>query len=191
MSAETPPTDKQIRIAIATIIRNALNSLYNPGLAIPVWDHWILKQDLGESAAALRIKSGVDKGKIHGWMIGLSGINRKRPDAEVNKMGAARLKTIGINRRDIARSYRIWCAIQLNTGDANNESETNSENVLADEIEKVSDAFSSNPMLGISNSLLQGHSELQFEPIDTFNFDGTMANVAQGTLTVFVHRTIS
>lgn len=185
--AAVPPTDKEIRIAIAEVIRTALTSLYTVNPA-NVYDHWILSHALGESAALLRPDSGVSKGKVHTWMIGLAGIDRERPDKRDNR---GSLRKVGPNRRDIVRNYRIWAYYDLDSGTDGSESENNSENNITLELEKVSDAFSLAPILGIDNEWLQGHDELQFHLIDTFEFGETICHVAQGKLAVHLYKPIA
>lgn len=185
-------TDIEIRQAIASIINSSLISLYGSDMKVRVHDHWMLAQALGEDAGALRVLEGAEAGKIHAWMIGLSGVGRTRPDVSQNEMGNARLKTVGPKRRDTLRSYRVWCYHYIDSGTSGSESTTNSDSILSTEIEKVADAFSLNPTLGISNPFIQGHKELQFAPIDTFAFGkGGLANIAQGTLEVVVYRDLT
>jgi hypothetical protein len=181
------PTDVEIRKAIAETIREALVELYSGqgtlGQEVKVHDHWLWGFALGENAAVLRVTVGAEKGKIHAWMIGLQGISRQRPQPQSdvpNRQGAYRLRNMGPNRRDLLRSYRVWCYHQLDTGDTDN----NSENRLALEIEAIADAFSKNPQLGIDNEWMMGAEEIQFSPIDVFKFGEAQANVAQGTLNV-------
>lgn len=181
-----PPTDVDIRQAIASTIRGALVGLYGSTLGneILVHDHWLWGFSLGENAALLRIKTGASKGKMHGWLIGLSSVNRERPEPKNGLQGAHHLRNRNPNRRDVLRSYRVWCYHQLDTGTANLESDENSENRLAIEIEAVSDAFSRAPLMGIDNEWLMGNEELQFSLIDVFKFGEVQANVAQGSLGV-------
>ncbi|CAN5183082.1 hypothetical protein BH09PAT1_BH09PAT1_8850 [soil metagenome] len=190
MDTQTPPTDIEIRKAIAEVIRGALHTLYGEPVAsaVIVHDHWLWGFSLGENAALLKVRTGAEKGKMHGWLIGLSSIDRKRPEPTGGAQGAHHLRNRNPNRRDILRSYRIWCYHQLDTGTAGLESDENSENRLAIEIEAVSDAFSRLPLMGIDNVWLMGNEELQFSLIDVFSFGGSQANVAQGSLGVRVQR---
>jgi len=180
------PSDVDIRKAIASVIRGALVELYaDDDLAneVKVHDHWLWGFALGENAAVLRVTNGVEKGKIHAWMIGVQAVTRQRPvsQSEVpNRQGAHRLRNMGPNRRDILRSYRVWCYHQLDTG----TTDENSENRLTIEIEAIADAFSRNPLIGIDNVWLMGAEEIQFSPIDVYKFGEAQANVAQGTLNV-------
>ena len=181
-----PPTDIDIRKAIAATIRTALVDLYGStdGNEIIIHDHWLWGFSLGENAALLRVKSGAEKGKIHGWLIGLNSVQRARPNPVSGAQGSHHLRNRNPNRRDILRSYRVWCYHQLDTGTAGIESDENSENRLALEIEAVADEFSKHPLMGIDNEWLMGNEELQFAPIDVFKFGEAQANVAQGTLGV-------
>jgi hypothetical protein len=183
------PTDIEIRQAIASTIRNAVNNLYGGeiGNGIIIHDHWLWGFSLGENASLLRVKAGQEKNQIHGWIIGLNAISRQRPSGQTevaDRQGAYRLRKVGVNRRDLLRSYRVWCYHQLDTGD----SDSNSENRLAIETEAVADEFSKNPLMGIDNEWLMGNEELQFGSIDVFKFGEAQANVAQGTLNVRVHK---
>jgi hypothetical protein len=179
------PNDVEIRKAIAATIRAGLIKLYGSplGSEVIIHDHWLWGFALGENAALLKVETGVDKGKIHGWLVGLQSVTRMRPQPQgdvPNRQGAHRLRNSNPNRRDLLRSYRVWCYHQLMTGD----SDDNSENRLALEIEAVADEFSRSPLMGIDNEWLMGNEEIQFSPIDVFNFGESMANVAQGTLNV-------
>lgn len=190
MQTQVPPTDIEIRQAIASVVRGALVDLYGEPLAseVIIHDHWLWGFSLGENAALLKVRTGVEKGRMHGWLIGLSSINRERPEPKDGKQGAHHLRNRNPNRRDILRSYRLWCYHQLDTGTAGLESEENSENRLAIEIEAVSDAFSKLPLMGIDNVWLMGNEELQFTLVDVFEFGSAYANVAQGSLGVRVQR---
>jgi hypothetical protein len=190
MQTTPPPTDVEIRKAIASVIRNALVELYGATLGneVIIHDHWLWGFSLGENAALLRVKTGAEKGIIHGWIVGVNSTDRQRPEPKGGAQGAHHLRNRNPNRRDILRSYRVWCYHQLDTGTAGLESDENSENRLAIEIEAVADAFSKLPLMGIDNEWLMGNEELQFPVIDVFTFNNTQANVAQGTLGVRVQR---
>ena len=190
MQTVSPPTDVQIRKAIASVIRDALVDLYGSTLGneIIIHDHWLWGFSLGENAALLKVRTGTEKGKMHGWIIGLNSVGRDRPEPKGGAQGAHHLRNRNPNRRDVLRSYRVWCYHQLDTGTAGSESDENSENRLAIEIEAVADAFSRLPLMGIDNEWLMGNEELQFSLIDVFNFGGTQANVAQGSLGVRLQR---
>lgn len=190
MQTQAPPTDVEIRIAIASVIRGALIDLYGNTLGneVIIHDHWLWGFSLGENSALLKVRTGAEKGKMHGWLIGLASVNRERPEPRGGMQGAHHLRNRNPNRRDILRSYRLWCYHQLDTGTAGQESLENSENRLAIEIEAVSDAFSRLPLMGIDNEWLMGNEELQFSLIDVFSFGGAQANVAQGSLGVRVQR---
>lgn len=177
-----PPTDVEIRKAIAATIRKSLISHHGTDLGskIIIHDHWLWGFALGENAALLRITTGIEKGRIHGWLIGLAAVSRTRPEPRNTKEGVHRLRNINPNRRDLLRSYRVWCYHQLETG----TSDDNSENSLALEIEAVADEFSRSPLMGIDNEWLMGNEEIQFSPVDVFKFGEAQANVAQGTLGV-------
>lgn len=184
MTQATPPvTDVQIRQAIAATLRNALVELHGAELGnqIRIHDHWLWGFSLGENIALLRVKEGTEKGKVHGWIIGLNAVSRNRPGQSTEtSQGQYHLRKNNINRRDILRSYRVWCYHQLDTG----ESADNSENRLALEIESVSDAFSKNHLLGLTNEWFMGHEDLQFPLVEVFDFGDIQANVAQGSLGV-------
>jgi hypothetical protein len=187
-------TDKQIRQAIALKIKEALKAFYgvdDSDFHIRIHDHWILSSTTGQDQNMVKIRQGEEKGKIHGWMIGLASVTREQPSSAAgDSQGARRLKLVNVNRRDTLRSYRVWCYHQLDTGTAGNESEENSENRLAAEIEAVADYFSNYPTLGIDDPQMMGHEELQFRPIDTFTFGSSLANVAQGTLDIRIQKPI-
>ena len=181
-----PPTDTLIRQSIAGVIRKALVNLYgsSKGDAVIIHDHWLWGFSLGENASLLKVTTGEELGLIHGWLIGLSGVSRARPDANNAKQGVHHLRNRSINRRDVLRSYRVWCYHQFNVG----TSAENSENTLASEIEEVADELSRTTLLDIDNPSMMGHEELQFAPIDVFHFNGIQANVAQGTLNVRIQK---
>lgn len=187
-----PPSDKVIRQGIAQTIRNGLLKLYSTDVAnaVLIHDHWLWGFNLGENAALLRVESGTETGKVHGWIIGLASVSRERPygSGGSDSQGSYRFRKIGPNRRDILRHYRIWCYHQLDTGDYGTESESNSENRLADEIDAVADEFSLTPLLGIDNPHILGHEDIQYSPIDVYRFDDTQVNVAQGVLGVRLYR---
>ena len=187
-----PPTDIDIRKAIASVIRGALVDLYGAELGgqVIIHDHWLWGFSLGENAALLKIREGVEKGKIHGWLIGLNSVQRARPQPVNSPQGAHHLRNRNPNRRDVLRSYRVWCYHQLDTGTANLESDENSENRLSIEIEAVADAFSKLPLMGIDNEWLMGNEELQFSIVDVFKFGEVQANVAQGTLGVRLQKAL-
>lgn len=184
------PTDVEIRKAIASVIRGSLIELYGSTLGnqIIVHDHWLWGFSLGENAALLKVRDGSEKGKIHGWLIGLNSVQRQRPQPTNTPQGAHHLRNRNPNRRDVLRSYRVWCYHQLDTGTVDLESDENSENSLAIEIETVADAFSKLPLMGIDNEWLMGNEELQFSLVDVFKFGEVQANVAQGSLGVRVQR---
>lgn len=184
------PTDIQIRQAIAATIRVGLVKLYGAALGnqVIVHDHWLWGFNLGENASLLRVKEGVEAGKVHGWLIGLNSVQRARPEPTDTRQGVYHLRNRNPNLRNILRSYRVWCYHQLDTGTTDNESNENSENRLAIEIDAVADEFSISPLMGIDNEHLMGNEELQFAPIDVFKFNELQANVAQGTLAVRIRK---
>ncbi len=186
-TAGNPPTDVEIRKAIAACIRTALVDLYGATLAnaVRIHDHWLWGFSLGENAALLSVTSGAEIGKVHGWMIGLAGVSRTRPQPNTNTpQGVYHLRKTNPNRRDDLRNYRVWCYHQIDAGTDGMESDENSENRLAIELAAVSDEISRQNILGIDNEWVMGHEELQFPLIDVFKFGGIQANVAQGTLGV-------
>ena len=140
MQTVSPPTDVQIRKAIASVIRDALVDLYGSTLGneIIIHDHWLWGFSLGENAALLKVRTGTEKGKMHGWITGLNSVGRDRPEPKGGAQGAHHLRNRNPNRRDVLRSYRVWCYHQLDTGTAGSESHENSENRLAIEIGRVS-----------------------------------------------------
>lgn len=185
--ADTPPTDAEIRTAIANTIRTSLSTAYAQSpLQIRVYNHWILNLNIGEIAASLTVREGSEAGLIHGWLVGLQSVSRERPAKVGRATSAYDLREVGSCRRDIVRKYRIWGFYQLDTGTLGNEDTTNSETLLAEELEIIADAFSNNPTLGIVNSCMRGHTELQFGNVDVFSFGDYQANVAQGTLDVLL-----
>jgi len=192
MQTVPAPSDIEIRKAIASTIRGALVELYGATLGnqIVVHDHWLWGFALGENASLLKIREGTEKGKIHGWLIGMNSIIRQRPRPINSPQGAHHLRNRNPNRRDVLRSYRVWCYHQLDTGTANLESDENSENSLAIEIEAVADAFSRSPSMGIENEWLLGNEELQFPLVDVFKFGEVQANMAQGTLGVRLQKAL-
>lgn len=184
----SPPTDLEIRQAMSVVIRNTLIDLYGStvGEAVIIHDHWLWGFSLGENASLLKVKSGVEKGKIHGWLIGVNSVSRARPEPTGGAQGSHHLRNRNPNRRDILRSYRVWCYHHLDTGTAGSESDENSENRLITEIDAVADAFSKDTLMGIDNPWLMGNEELQFPVVDVFKFGESQANVAQGTIGVRV-----
>ena len=76
MQTVSPPTDVQIRKAIASVIRDALVDLYGSTLGneIIIHDHWLWGFSLGENAALLKVRTGTEKGKMHGLMLLISNI---------------------------------------------------------------------------------------------------------------------
>lgn len=188
-----PPTDTDIRKALAQVIRTALVSLYGSTLGneVVIWDHWPLAFNLGESGSVVMVYEGIEQGIIHAWAIGLNGISRKRPEAKINDQGTNRLKTVGPSRRDQVKTYRVWCLRQLDLGTAGHESDDNSESILSTEVDVVADAISLSPLLGITNPWLQGHEEIQFSPIDTFIFSEQMVNIAQGNINIVLQRPLA
>lgn len=185
----TVATDAQIKQALQTQISAALTSLYtgsSPVVVPKVYNRWILSHDLGESAALLRATEGKYKGKIHAWMIGVDALKRSRSD-EKNGYMSGSFKKVGPHRRDTFRTYKVWAYTQLDTG----TDIDNSEDRLAIEVEYVSDWISKQPMLGLVQSAIQGHTELQFPVIDTFAFGEVQANVAQGSITVIMYKDLT
>lgn len=188
-----PVTDAEIREAIGATIRAGLQKIYSPEIAdaVIIHNHWLWGFNIGDNASLLTVESGPELGKIHGWLIGLSSVIRTRPSRSGNALdlqGYNHLRKTGINRRDILRTYRIWCYHQLDTGIDDVNVMANSENQLANEIDMVADEFSLTPTLGLDNPNLIGHEELQYTPIDVFRFDDVKANTAQGTLGVRMQR---
>jgi hypothetical protein len=180
------PTDLEIRQAIENTLRQGLIDYHGATLGneIIIHNHWVWGFSFSESAAALKILSGTEKGKIHGWLIGLDNVSRTRPQSDGSREGFRRLKNMNPNRRDIARGYKIWSFHQYYVGDAGNESQTNSETQMVLEFEAVADKFSKTIDLGIDNPWFLGHEELQAPLVDVFDVDSALVNAAQGTLVV-------
>ena len=131
----------------------------------------------------MKSKEGDLTGFVNGWMIGSSGIERSRPDEKDGfKKGSMRYK--GPGRRDIVKKYKIWAFKEFDFGTEDNEDTENSELQLIQELDYVGDYFSKNPQLGLSNDLMLGHGELQFQNIGVFNNGEIIANVAQGTVDI-------
>ena len=189
-------SDKELRQAIVAVIEEALKDLYNipqnEALHVRLHDHWVLSFSVNETANMLKVnKEGhPEKGKIHGWMVGIDAIQRFRPEPTNTMEGNFRLKNTNPNRRDILHSYKVWCYHALEEGVIGQESETNSENILTAELEAVCNAFSNHPTLGLTDSSVLGHTELQFKKVDTLKFGESQANVAQGVLEVRLRRAI-
>lgn len=186
-------TDSQIKNALGDKIVAALNDLYSTSTnLIPVYRHWILSHKLGEVANLMKVTSGTEMGKVHGWMIGTSSSKRNRPDTS-NDLSAAhigKLRKIGPNRRDIIKGYRVWCYHQLDDISTSTEVD-NSENRLVTEIEHIAKKIDESPKLGISDFSFQGHSGISFDNIDTFAFGENLINVAQGNIEVYLFQDIS
>lgn len=186
--------DREIKNAIGDLIEAAVSTYYT-GLAKDIHPRvhrrWVLSHNLGESAALLKAIAGEDRGKVHAWMIGNNGYKRIRPTRSgEDYIGLAvngSLGKVGPNVRYLIKSYRIWCYVQLETGDDDN----NSENTLMSEIEYVANHLSKYPTLGITTKEIQGHTELSFEPIDVFKFGEIQANVAQGQIDVYLFEPIT
>lgn len=190
-------TEKEVRLAIAASIKNALNDLYitqniDSNMEVNVQDHWVLTFDIDRSAAALRALDGTDAGKIHGWMIGLSSLEKENEVIgqdlkqlfKINRgCNPNAIKETASNRRQVFATYKIWAFMETNLGDPDDESNSNSENALSRELEAVSRWFSKDYGLGIQTlNGFVGHTELQFKQIAIFSFGESIANGAKGTL---------
>jgi hypothetical protein len=192
------PKDKDFRIAIANIITSSLTSLYSGANVNPViHNHWPLSFALGEAANVLRARQGKYKNKVHGWAVGLSGIDRIRADVKQEFLAGAingSLKRVGPNQRILFRTYKVWGFHFLDLGATGMEDDDNSETRLAEEIEVISDAISTKPTLDLSADLAQwvfGHTELDFKNIDSMHFGGgDSCSVAQGQITVVTYKPI-
>lgn len=175
-------TDVEIRKAIKNSINTALEDLYG-GEEVKVLSFWAISQ-IGKSLALLKAAEGDNAGYVQGWMIGSAGISRERPDLKDGHIkGSLRQKGPGI--RNIIKKYRVWAFKELDFGSEEGvEDDENSETLLVREIDYVADYLSKTPQLGINNSLMLGHSELQFQNIGVFNAGELIVNVAQGTLDI-------
>lgn len=187
-------TDSEIKNAIGDRIDEAILEFYTAQARTVqprIHRRWVLSHNIGETAALLRATSGDTRGKVHAWMIGNSSYKRVRPLRSGESLWTlasnGSLKTVGPDRRDIVKSYRIWAYTQLDTGDDDN----NSENTLIAEIEYVANYLSKFPTLGISTQEIKGHSEISFDPIDVFKYGELQVNVAQGQLDLYMYETIS
>lgn len=180
-------TEKEIKNAIKNSINTALEELYDSE-EVKVLGFWAVSQ-IGKSLALLKASEGDNAGYVQGWMIGNGAISRERPDiSDGFKKGSLRYK--GPGRRDIVKRYKIWVFKEFDYGEEDSEYEDNSEALLIDEIDYVSDYFSQNPMLGIENSLMLGHGELQFSNVGVFNSGELTVNVAQGSIDIHYFRQV-
>lgn len=181
-----PPSAFEVQNALATTIQTELTAQL---LAhVRVQNRWILDLDTEESAAALKVIAvHAERGKIHGWMVGLDGKTRRRPESTSGLPGAGSLKKVGPNRRDISYTFRVWCCHQLDTGTP----DENSEKRLDVETDIIADAIDLSPLLGLPPDWMQGHEGLQFGRIGTFKFGQTMASVAMGNIVVRVFRPLN
>lgn len=190
-------TEVEVRLAIANSIKAALNDYYitqntDSNMEVVVQDHWVLTFDVARSAAAIRPESGTDENKIHGWMVGLSSLEKENEKIgqdlkqlfKVNRgCDPNTIKEVASNRRQVFASYKIWAFIETNLGEPDNESLVNSENALSNEIAAVSKWFSKNYGLNLINANgFVGHTELQFKQIAIFDFGESIANGAKGTI---------
>ena len=186
-------TDSEIKNAIGDLIESAVAALYtSQGKNVKARIHrrWTLSHNIGESSALLKALDGDDKGKVHCWMIGTGSYKRIRPTR-----GGESLLNLAINGslqqrqpdvRYVIKQYKIWVYLQLDTGN----DDTNSENKLVSEFEYVANYLSTYPKLGLNTAEIKGHGELNFENIDTYKFGELQANVAQGTLDVYMFESL-
>lgn len=190
-------TEQQVRLAIANNIKLALDDLYitqnvDSDMAAVIRDHWVLTFDTAKSAATIRALEGTDAGKIHGWVIGLSSLEK---DNEVIGQDLKQLfrinrgcdpntvKETGSNRRQVFATFKVWAFIETNLGEPDNESLVNSENMLSKELEAVSKWFSKKLSLGMEEANgFVGHTEMQFKQIAIWDFGESIANGAKGTI---------
>lgn len=176
------PTDWDIRNAIKTIIAAA-------DTAAVVLPKFVLDVVTGENANLLKPTSGVDSGKIHGWMItrGRGGNTRQgsvRWDAN---------DPASSYRLDSTISYRVWFLYRYAHGDeaANTDSHETFFNLLDD----VTEALALKPRLGVSTtecgagSHIKHHNELQVEDVDIVAMGKEWAHFASCRLDVELYRT--
>lgn len=197
-------TSSQIRAALKARITEALdlfydnaNSAVNPKVIVNVYGNWVLAHRLGESAAALRVTTGRDEGKIHTWMIGNGQVDRSRPELHKDSLLASAnrgiLKTAGSNRRDNVKRFKVWAYLEYDEALAIDEDPANAENVLAAEVEYVANYLSKFPKLGITNdnNCLQGHGELQTEDQDTISYGENILSLAFNYIDVVVFSNVN
>ncbi len=190
-------TEVEVRLAIANSIKLALEDLYvtqniDSDMVVRVHDHWVLTFDTARSAAALRTLEGTDDGKIHGWMVGLSSLEKENEVIgqdlkqlfKVNRgCDPNTIKETASKRRQVFATYKIWSFVETNLGEVDDEANINSENTLSREIEAVSKWFSKNYGLGLVNANgFVGHTEMQFKQIAIWDFGESIANGAKGTI---------
>lgn len=187
--------DYQIKKALGDLIKAGLdlhydnaNVLVNPKVDVNVYRRWMLYGKRGESAAILRVATGRDAGRVHTWMIGTDDISRQRSDMHGKDplafANTGSLKKTGPNRRDTIKSYKVWAFLEYSDGTDGTDDADSSENMLIDEIDYIAGYLSKFPTLGLTDSSIQGHTELSFSNIDVYDYGEVRANVALGTISV-------
>jgi hypothetical protein len=154
-----------------------------------VFPKFILDVVVGENANLLKPTSGIDAGKIHGWMIG------RASDANT-RTGSVRWDDSSIStsfRLDSAVTYRIWFFHYYAHG--SEASDTDSAELFSVKLDAVIEALAKNPRLaitttgcGVGNQIKQ-HRELQVENEEIVSMAGEWAHWAQCSLTVDLYRT--
>lgn len=187
--------ENDIKDALEALIRETMVDLYGAteGNLIPIVTFWAMGYKLGEAVNLMKIPSGSRMGEIHGWMIGTSGLDRKRPDVKEDVFEAAakgRLKILGANKRDMLSEYRIWCFKEYDpSGTETNAS--NSENKLVKELKAVARKLDEHPVLGLTEPTLQGHTSIRFPVIDTWSTIDHLVRIAKGEMQVLYYEPIT
>lgn len=186
-------TDSEIKNAIGDIIDNAITAFYatqSRNVKARIHRRWTLSHNVGESSALLKALEGEDRGKVHCWMVGTGSYKRIRPlrggESILNLAINGSLKQKQPDVRYVIKQYKIWAYLQLDTGDDS----INSENKLMSELEFVANHMSNFPKLDLDSNEIMGHSELNFDSIDTYKFGEVQVNVAQGTLDVYLFESL-
>lgn len=177
------PTDLVIRQAIAAIITAT-------DTAAVVFPKFILDVLIGENANLLKPTSGVDSGKIHGWMITRGrGGNTRQGSVRWDANDPATSYRI-----DSSISYRVWFFYRYAHG--SEASDTDSTETFFNLLDDVIEAFALNPRLNIATtecgagSHIKQHNELQVEDDpDIVSMGKEWAHFASCRLEVELYRT--
>jgi hypothetical protein len=159
-----------LRKALARIVKaGAPNAL--------VRERWALRFDLTKAIADIKAKSGVDAGKVHAWLIAISGAT-----LDVSRTGRGYFEWL--------LTVRVWGFRYYELGDDN----TNSQDVVEAEARYVAALMYLNrSQLALDNPAATGfrgvERDLNFPPdsIDVVGFaEGVDVHVAQGEMVVRV-----
>lgn len=180
------PSDWVLRQAIQALIA----AVDTNAVVLP---KFILDVIIGENANQLKPETGVDAGRIHGWMIGDATEQNKRIGSVTGAMDDSVEDNLGW-RLDSTLTYPIWGFHFYQNGDESLD--TDSTKLFADIWNAVVEKFARKPRLGISGTACGGvnqvkqHHELQAtDKPDIVKMGNEWAHFRPAELTIDLYRT--